>query len=405
MLTPYDEYPVHQAPYPFSSIPSTDVNWDDGYAFFLLNPHEKLFFGVGLRVSPNTDLVGGWTMINIAGQQYTVRFNRTWRRSFDLAIGPLRIEFVEPLRRIRLNLAANDSDLSFDVLWEGLGPPVLEEHHIAVNRGRRSTDQTRYTQTGTGSGTIRLRDKVYAIDPATWTGARDHSWGLYADRPPLAPRASLLPPRVAQGGPARALRLWMLFRCGNYSGFYHLHETTDGTQCKMADVFGTPFDGEIHRGWESTPIKFVSGRHALTYEPGTRILRGGTITLVDEAGGTWVQEVEVASPPWLPDTIGYTPGSWKDGGTFHTWHGSEELAMEWDEFDFSKQPMRFERYKVSGEDAKDAFGTGHITDGLVHGYEYLVKVRTTAPDGETMEGAAMLEHFINGAYHPYGFTG
>lgn len=33
MLTPYDEFPVHQAPYTFSHIPSTDYNWDDGYWF------------------------------------------------------------------------------------------------------------------------------------------------------------------------------------------------------------------------------------------------------------------------------------------------------------------------------------------------------------------------------------
>ena len=33
MLTPYDEFPVHQASRPFSYIPSTDYNWDDGYYF------------------------------------------------------------------------------------------------------------------------------------------------------------------------------------------------------------------------------------------------------------------------------------------------------------------------------------------------------------------------------------
>jgi hypothetical protein len=409
MLTPYDEYPVHQAPYPFSYIPSTDVNWDDGYAFFLFNADARIFFGAGLRVSPNVDIVGGWAMLNVTGQQYTVRFNRTWRRLFELAIGPFRIEFVEPLRKIRLTLAQNASDLRFDVLWEGIGPAVLEEHHVAINRGRRSTDQSRYAQVGQGSGTITLRDTVYRVEPASWAGARDHSWGLYADRPPHAPHPRILPPRKPEGGPNRALRIWVLFRCGSYSGFYHLHETAQGLQCKMADVFGTPFAGEIHKGWQGDPVTLLHGRHALEYEAGTRILKSGVITLEDRDGGLWRQEISVVTPPWMPDTIGYTPGSWKDGGNFHTYHGSEELALEWDEFDFSRQPVRFKRYQATGAALQDAFGLGNSQKDpesgyeLIHGYEYLVRMKMTSPDGEIFAGTAMFEHFIKGAYEPYGF--
>ena len=53
MLTPYDEFPVHQAPQPFSYIPSTDYSWDEGYWFAVLNPEEKLFLGIGARVNPD----------------------------------------------------------------------------------------------------------------------------------------------------------------------------------------------------------------------------------------------------------------------------------------------------------------------------------------------------------------
>src|SRR5262245_21653789 len=104
MLTPYDEFPVHQSSHTFAEIPSTDYNWDDGYWFGVFNPDLKIFLGTGARLNANSDMFGGYAMLNVAGRQHTVRFSRCWRGNFDLAIGPYRIRFVEPLRTIRLSL-------------------------------------------------------------------------------------------------------------------------------------------------------------------------------------------------------------------------------------------------------------------------------------------------------------
>jgi hypothetical protein len=75
-LTPYDEFPVHQEPHPFSFIPSTDYNWDDGYYFAAISPKHKTQLCCGLRVNPNSDMVGGHVLLNISGVQTTLRFNR-----------------------------------------------------------------------------------------------------------------------------------------------------------------------------------------------------------------------------------------------------------------------------------------------------------------------------------------
>jgi hypothetical protein len=101
-------------------------------------------------------------------------------------------------------------------------------------------------------------------------------------------------------------------------------------------------------------------------------------------------------------TMGYTPGSWKDGGTFFTWHGSEELALEWDEFDFSNQPVKYSPYQVSGAAAADSFGLGLDYAKPIHGIEYLGEITTIAPDGSRHSGAGQVEFFINGPYHPLG---
>lgn len=405
MLTPYDEFPVHQASRPFSYIPSTDYNWDDGYYFGVFSPAEGVHLSTGARINPNSDMIGGYALLNVRGHQTTLRFNRCWRRNFNVEIGPWKVEFVELMKRIRLTLGANESGMEFDLMWEGSSPAFLEEHHVATNRGRRTTDQSRYSQPGKATGWIKLGAQRWEVEPQNWHGARDHSWGLYAERPPLSPVASLLPPREENAGPKRALRFWTCFRSEPFSGFWHVHETPDGEQAKMNDVFGTPFGGAIYEGWDRPPVELASVTHAIDVDPKTLMLRKAEIELTDRSGGVWRQMFEPAAPPWVVQTMGYHPGSWKDGGTFFTFHGSEELAIEWDHFDFSVQPAPYTPYKVSGESAATTFGEGAHRGTLVQGPEYLCRVTTTAPDGTVGEGAGQVEFFLNGPHRRYNPEG
>ena len=94
MLTPYDELPVHQSPYPFSVAPITDYSFDDGYYFGVFSAEEEVFLFQGLRVNPNNDMVGGYAGVMVGGRQYTVRFKRPWRPQFDTRVGPLVAEYV-----------------------------------------------------------------------------------------------------------------------------------------------------------------------------------------------------------------------------------------------------------------------------------------------------------------------
>ena len=409
MLTAYDEYPVHQSPHPFSHIPSTDYSWDDGHYFGVFSAKHKIFLVAGMRVNPNTDMIGGYAIINISGTQTNVRFSRCWRRLFDTAIGPLRFEFIEPLKIIRLVLEDNDSDLSFDLEWKGVIPAYQEEHHIAINRGRRTTDQTRYSQIGVVNGVIKYKGKTIPVHETEWTGDRDHSWGIYADRPPLGAKGQWLPPPEAANWKRRAFRFWMPFRCGEYSGFYHFHESETGEQCKLNDVFGSPFEGVIYRGWEVESVKLKRGLHQLEFVDDTRILKAGTVVLVDENDEEWVHRVNIPVLPWIVQPMGYLPGSWKDGGTMHTYHGSEELAIEWDEIDATVQPFSYTPYSSetgmaeTNASIEAVFGLGGGTD-KIHGVEYLAELELTAPDGSVHNGQGHIECFINGRFDPYGFS-
>ena len=196
ILTPYDEYPCHQVPQPFSHIPSTDLNWDEGYYFGVMNPDEQVMFCTGFRINPNTDMIGGYALINVGGVQRTFRFSRCWRREFNTRIGPFRMEVIEPLKTIRLALDDNESDIAFDFLWKGTSPAFLEEHHTATNRGRHTTDQRRYSQPGVAEGWLAWPDQRWDVGQPGWVAVRDHSWGLYVERPPIAPDPKWLPPAM-----------------------------------------------------------------------------------------------------------------------------------------------------------------------------------------------------------------
>jgi hypothetical protein len=391
VLTPYDEFPVHQAPYPFSVVPITDYAYDDGYYFGIFNADQEIFLFQGMRVNPNNDMIGGYAGIMIGGRQYTARFKRPWRPQFDTRIGPFRFHFVEPFEEIRLTMDDNESALRFDLRWLATAPAFEEAHHVATSRGRTTTDQTRYTQSGTAEGWIELEGQRIEVVRDQWWASRDHSWGLYQQRPPMMPPSKFVRPREAPAT-RRALRFWTVFSSPHVSGFWGLHEGEHGERIELNDVFGTPFEGALHQGLHSDTIRLVSADHHVEFVPGTLRLRQADVTLVDEAGRTWHQRIEDVGTPWWPHTIGYGAGSWKDGGSLASYPGTDEVVMEYDDFNFSVQPFEHTTYD------------GRTVRGGAPHAEHLARVTTTTPDGTVSIGAGQVELFIDPPYARYGLS-
>ncbi|HEX5806328.1 MAG TPA: hypothetical protein VFY31_08350 [Macromonas sp.] len=388
-LTPYDEYPVHTTPYPMSYVPNTDYSWDDGYYFGVYSIEHGIFMLNGMRIAPNSNMIGAHSSVNVRGKQRTLRLSRVWRDDFSIGIGPMRYEFLEPLKTVRLVLEPNESGMSYDIVWRGLAPPHLSAHHRAVRNGRYTTDQSRYNQVGSATGWIEIDGQRYDMNDSPWGAVRDRSWGLYESRPPLSGAAKWLPP--APPPPiARALRFSCFLESEGFSSYFHFHEGADGENVFLNDAFGTPFEGWINFGWDGPALKLVAHRHELQFAPGTRSITGGVLVLTDENGGEWRHAMDVPLPPHVLGQTGYHVGAWTDGGTIHTYHGPANPAMEWDEFDFSVQPCEH-TFPGTGEKRK------------VFGVEHLARVTTTAPDGRRTQGRAQIEVFLNGRYAPYGF--
>jgi len=388
-LTPYDEYPVHQAPYPISYVPATDYAWDEGYFYGVYSADAHVLMLTGMRINPNADVIGAHIGVNVRGRQRTARLSRTWRQHCYTVVGNLRYDVIEPYRDIRLTMTPNEAGLAFDLRWLGLGPAHLSQHHLATVRGRRTTDQSRYNQTGTASGWIEVAGERFDVRPGAWGACRDHSWGIYEARPPLVPDTKWLPPSD-HTGPRRALRFSMFFAAGEYSGHLHLHEDEDGRQVVTNDAFGIPFEGAIDRGFDGPRLLFATCRHELKFAPGTRSLQNGIVRLTDENGAAWALEFDVAWPAAPVIQCGYHLGSWRDGGTIATYHGAANPYFEWDQFDFTRQPATHTLY-------------GQTTPRKVYGVEHVARLRLVSPDGRMSEGQAEIEVFLNGRYAPYGF--
>ncbi|MBA2282604.1 MAG: hypothetical protein H0W25_15440 [Acidimicrobiia bacterium] len=384
MLSRYDDFPVHQTARPVHEVSQSAAGFSDGYFFSVYSAEEAAYLFLTLRVHPNLDLVGAATGLGLDGHQRTVRLSRRWRPDCETTIGPLTVEFVEPMQRIRLRLDDPGAGLGFDVEWQAAAEPYEEAHHHQVQDGRLLHDQHRYCQAGRASGSITIDGRTLAVEPATWGASRDHSWGLYYEAAPIAPRRDLLPPPTSPVGTPRALRLWTFVTTPSHAGFIARHEDADGLAPTAGGHLTTPVDGALD-GVELTDVG-----HELRLSAGDKLLEGGTVTAVDADGGEWRLDFDIAAPPWLLWPLGGWIGGWRDGGTWQTWHG-EGVSVEWDDFDVSHQPMDHQG------------GEGLPLVRRTRGIEHVAGGALTAPDGTTEPAVAHVEFWVDGVHHRYGF--
>ncbi len=179
MIIPLDEYPVHQAPLSMAYAADSDRNFYDRCYF---NGHDRtgeIFLITGLGVYPNLGTIDAYATIRRGDRQMTLRISDALSDDrLDQRVGPYRIEVVEPLEVIRLTCAGDEHGIGFDLTWRGSFPVVEEPPHVVRRGNKLMLDAQRFAQVGTWEGEIRLDGETIGVDPATWVGTRDRSWGI-----------------------------------------------------------------------------------------------------------------------------------------------------------------------------------------------------------------------------------
>ena len=155
-LLPADELLHHQIIDTFATVSESDRSWTEKIWATCAARDGSLAVGFGLGKYVNRAVMEAVGGVARGREQFTVRASRELGDERDrYAVGPLRYEVVEPLRRVRLVLEDNEAQPgSFDVPFEGIVPPFLEEREgrRGANGPRVEADGGRYHQARGASG-------------------------------------------------------------------------------------------------------------------------------------------------------------------------------------------------------------------------------------------------------------
>jgi hypothetical protein len=357
-LNPFDDYPFHQTAEPLDVPATSDPHFNDGYYFAFYRPGLHVF--CGLRLHPNSNVIDGYSGAVVDGVQRDVRFSRALRpRTNELAVGPFRLDILEPMVAQRIRLDDPELGLAYDVTLRASAPAFFEARHLQRRHGRLLNDLLRYTQVSRADGELTVDGEREAVEG--WYACRDHSWGIRSTMGPYAPLGG----HEEVTPDPRALRLWVPFECGDVVAFFHCHDAHDGS---VLDC-----EGRLHRR-DGSSVAIEAVNHDLRYVEGTRRLSSGDLTLVDETGAEHPYRFEVACAPAHPQGYGYTRG-WSDGGQPGVFRGLE--VIERDRFDVS--------------DPAGSAGAPHLPpERRLGGTEFVSTI--AGPDGA--EGMAHVEHML-----------
>lgn len=194
MLTTQDDLIGHQTPGTFAQAGNGDPRFTERY-WYTGHPIDgsDIIFDVGLGYYPNKGVMDGFAGITLGRRQHNFRASRRLADNpLETAVGPLRLEIIEGMKRHRLTLDENPSGISFSLEFEGRYPAVQEKQNFRERNGVVEEDLARVAQFGRWRGWIKANGQRFEVSPDTWWGQRDRSWGLRSEmrtdeaRPPVA---------------------------------------------------------------------------------------------------------------------------------------------------------------------------------------------------------------------------
>jgi hypothetical protein len=303
MLSPLDDYPVHQVAEPIRNVATSDRNFYDRYYFNMHGCSGELFLVAGMGQYPNLGVQDAFVAVLHDGIQRVVRASRELGADrMDTRVGPIRVEILEGLRRLRVVCEPNESGIELDATWNGAIHPFQEPRHYRRQLERITFDTMRMAQTGHWTGTLRLLDQTFDLTPDRWWGTRDRSWGV---RPVGEPE----PPGIASSKEPSGF-FWnyapMQFR--DYSILYIVQEEPDGARLMEEAVRVHPL------GSDRPPEPLGHPDHELEFAPGTRTITRATLHFEEPDG----KGLRVVVDPLLPMYLGMGTGygmesDWRHG--------------------------------------------------------------------------------------------
>lgn len=372
MLGPMDEYPIHQVPQPIAWPGSSDRNFYDRSYF---NAHDRtgdIFIISGIGYYPNLGVKDAFLLVSRRGggrfgsggdTQTAVHLSDVIDQDrLNQHVLGYRVDVQDPLHRLRITLDETEG-IAADLTWNGLCDVVQEQPHLMRQGNRVTLDAQRFAQLGSWSGYLEIDGERIPVDPDTWIGSRDRSWGI-------RPVGEAEPAGRPADPPFEGM--WWLYvpiAFDDFSIVIIIQEAPDGFR-SLNDCTRIWKDGRVEQlGWPRVKIHYRSG---------TRIPTGATIEATALDGSPVHFEVESKLPVPIHVGGGYGGDSdWVHG----MWKGAKFTERR--TYDMT-DPAIIGR---SGFGVIDHVGRAVCTEGSV-----------------TSEGWGLFEHGALGRHDPSGFA-
>jgi hypothetical protein len=304
-LSPFDEFLAHQTSDTFDHVGTSDRNFYDRYYFNMHASSDELFVITGLGQYPNLGVTDAFITVSIGHEQHTVRASREIGSDrLDTSVGPLSVEVIEGLRKLRIRCENNEWGIAADLTFTGTVAALEEPRTFVRQYGRVIQDVSRYAQVGVWEGTLSVAGRTFDVTPDRWKGARDRSWGV---RPVGEREAPGIRSRQQQDGYGFR-HDWLPMQFDDHMLKIQVDQDADGNRIveEAARVWNIDAGGAIdHLGRPEIDIDYISG---------TREMAGATVRTTDPDGKPIVIRNTPLRTLYLAAGSGYVPdGSWGHG--------------------------------------------------------------------------------------------
>ncbi len=228
----------------------------------------SLQFSAGRAVYPYGGRRTGYVALATAEAIHAVRAQEQFALGEDTddpQVGDIRIEVLEPLRRLRITLEQPGVPLALDLIYEARTPVVPTDRNLIEVRGQVLADYMNFYQSGWYSGTIVLHGCEHRVERVL--GFRDRGWGM----------------RKHEGAPRRGLVLFGAHELPDFALWYLLYESASGKRA-------------FTNGWLAGPsgiLDTITGiEHDLDLDD-RRLCQGGRLLLSCSSGRERKLEFEV----------------------------------------------------------------------------------------------------------------
>ena len=344
MLTPADDYPLHQTPEPIA-FAGSDRNFYDRFFFNAMAADGSFFIAVALGVYPQLDIMDASVSVLLGERQYNLHASKQMAGDrLDLAVGPIEVRIEKPLQRTTIAIAENDGPIRGELTMTARHFPIEEPRFTRRVGTRLLMDSTRMTGNGDWEGILFVDGQQLDLAATGARGTRDRSWGI---RP--VGNADSQPP--AGGLLSQFYWLWTPTNFDDFAVYFHTNDDEHGRPWNRRAVV-VPVSGEA-REFEDIEVE-------TTYRSGSRRVDTISILMTDAAGSARLH-LEPGKHFYMAG-LGYTHPEWGHGKD----HG--KLAVENDTYELSAlndNDPQWLHIQGIGEARLDIDGSSHPGLGVV----------------------------------------